>query len=337
MVPPKIDPSEFTVGWISALTVELTAARGMLDREYEVKGLQKHPRDTNTYCLGKIDSHKVVLCLSGAGNNDAGSAANHMRNTFEHLKFVLMVGIGGGVPSQEHDIRLGDVVVSRPTGKYPGVIQYDRGKHMPDGEFEITGYLPPPPRELLNAADFLVSDQDLVEINRITLHLEDTYKRRPNLRDKYGHPGQEHDVLFRPDYVHRVKNAPCEACDHHHLVPRVNRTDEGPLVHYGIIASGNTVMKDGVKRDQLGKLFGALCFEMEAAGLMNDSQCLVIRGICDYSDSHKNDGWHHYAAVTAAAYAKELLCKVPTSHLVDTPLARGSSISKGVLSIDASL
>lgn len=46
---------------------------------------------------------------------------------------------------------------------------------------------------------------------------------------------------------------------------------------------------------------------MEAAGLSNGFPCVVIRGICDYADSHKNDQWHPYAAAVAAACAKELL------------------------------
>ena len=57
-------------------------------------------------------------------------------------------------------------------------------------------------------------------------------------------------------------------------------------------------MKDAVTRDRRIKEHDALCFEMEAAGLMNDFPCVMIRGICDYSDSHKNDAWQGYAAVT---------------------------------------
>jgi hypothetical protein len=54
---------------------------------------------------------------------------------------------------------------------------------------------------------------------------------------------------------------------------------------------------------------------MEAAGLMESFPCLVIRGICDYSDSHKNKQWQEYAAATAAAYAKELLSVIPASEI----------------------
>jgi hypothetical protein len=48
---------------------------------------------------------------------------------------------------------------------------------------------------------------------------------------------------------------------------------------------------------------------------MNNFPCLVIRGICDYSDSHKNKTWQLYAALTAAAYAKELLSVIPPADV----------------------
>ena len=82
-------------------------------------------------------------------------------------------------------------------------------------------------------------------------------------------------------------------------------------MHYGTIASGNQVMRSAAERDRVSaELGGVLCFEMEAAGLMNSFPCLVIRGICDYADSHKNKRWQPYAAATAACYAKELLGEV---------------------------
>jgi ankyrin repeat protein len=72
-------------------------------------------------------------------------------------------------------------------------------------------------------------------------------------------------------------------------------------------------MKDGKTRDDIAQRLSALCFEMEAAGMMDNLQCLPIRGICDYSDSHKNKDWQDYAAATAAAYARELLEGLPPS------------------------
>jgi hypothetical protein len=71
-------------------------------------------------------------------------------------------------------------------------------------------------------------------------------------------------------------------------------------------------MRNGKERDEIARRHSALCFEMEAAGMMDNVQCLPIRGICDYSDSHKDKVWQDYAAATAAAYARELLEVIPT-------------------------
>lgn len=99
---------------------------------------------------------------------------------------------------------------------------------------------------------------------------------------------------------------PNNECSKTHI-PREQRGDNNPVIHYGIIASGNKVVKDATVRDQLRDQFDAFCVETEAAGLMNHFPCLVIRGVCHYADRHKNDAWDRYAALTAAAYAKEFL------------------------------
>jgi len=67
------------------------------------------------------------------------------------LKVGLMIGIRGRVPSEERDIRLGDVVVSKPTAAFGGVIQYDFGKTVQNGKFVRTGSLNKPPEVLLTA------------------------------------------------------------------------------------------------------------------------------------------------------------------------------------------
>lgn len=86
------------------------------------------------------------------------------------------------------------------------------------------------------------------------------------------------------------------------------------MIHYGAIASGNQVMRSGTQRDNIARQLDAICFEMEAAGLMDILPCLPIQGICDYSDSHKNKAWQRYAAAAAAAYARELLAVLPVAE-----------------------
>jgi nucleoside phosphorylase len=75
------------------------------------------------------------------------------------------------------------------------------------------------------------------------------------------------------------------------------------------------VIKNGGLRDELAKAHGALCFEMEAAGVMNDFPCLVIRGISDYADSDKHDDWQGYASASAAAYARQLFFHMPVDEV----------------------
>jgi nucleoside phosphorylase len=127
---------------------------------------------------------------------------------------------------------------------------------------------------------------------------------------QYIYQGADNDVFFKSTYLyHGDRN--CKDCDRTKTASRDARPDTDPQIHYGTIGSGNAVIKDGIKRDQLGKDFRVLCVEMEAAGLMDEFSCLVIRGICDYADLHKNKRWQPYAAATAAAYAKELLSVIP--------------------------
>jgi len=125
---------------------------------------------------------------------------------------------------------------------------------------------------------------------------------------KYGFQGAQHDRLFGSEEIHPRDQQTCDHCvSTFQTVQRACRNENTPQVFYGTILSGDLVMKNGEERDRRAVADKAMCFEMEAAGLMNDFPCLVVRGISDYSDSHKNNIWQPYAAATAAAYAKELL------------------------------
>lgn len=307
----------------------------MLDEEYDnTQRLPKHHRDTNNYCLGRIAGHKVALtCLESAGNINAVSVAYQMTDTFTNLNFGLLVGIGGGVPIK--DIRLGDVVVSKPSGKHNGVFQYDIGKFIQDGNFVYTGTSKAPPPVLLKAVNKVISNQEMGR-SRIMHHLQQMFKNFPSMAQAgptdYRSPGKEHDQLYKTEYKHQGASDTCANCDNNDgLVSRQDRVEAEPVAHYGNIASGNVVMRDAVRRDQLGRDHDALCVEMEAAGLMDVIPCLTIRGICDYADSHKNKVWQRYAAATAAAYAKALLDEVSPSDVEGLSLVPGSFAPSSLL------
>lgn len=309
---------DYTIAWICALPLEMTAAAAMLDERH--CDLPVRSTDSNAYILGRIYSHNVAIaCLpSGVyGTTAATNVATQMLSTFESIRFCLMVGIGGGVPSSKNDIRLGDVVVSKPTRDLGGVIQYDYGKTVAGGCFERTGILNKPPTVLLTAISKLQADHCL-EPNKISDLLSKVGAMSPSMKDKFAYLGEDKDRLFDSEYDHLESENTCKNCDMRRLIARPARATHNPVIHYGLIASGNQVMKHGCSRDKLARDLDILCFEMEAAGLMDNFPCLVIRGICDYSDSHKSKEWQDYAAATAAAYAKELLSVVHGKHLVDT-------------------
>jgi nucleoside phosphorylase len=315
----KLTHDDYTVGWICPLEVEQIAALEMLDEEHD--RLPQPPTDHNVYNLGSIAGHNVAIAgLHQPGNNPATTVVTQMRMTFPNLRFGMLVGIGGGVPTKTDNgmIRLGDVVVSKPTGRHSGAVQYDHGKAKV-GQFELTGALAPPPTVLLNAA------QDLAA------------KRARSRKD----PPQRIASIFRArhsrlfvyivwwvEIIVRCTRifVPSEASNTRVdfldiLLEGIQRTiddgDDEPyiVVHRGTIASGELVVKDAMLRDTLAKEYGVLCFEMEAAGALADFPCIVIRGISDYCDSHKNDQWHGYAAVAAAAYARQLFFHMPIDEV----------------------
>jgi nucleoside phosphorylase len=238
--------------------------------------------------------------------------ATQMVSTFKSLRFGLMVGIGGGVPSQDNDIRLGDVVVSKPTETFGGVIEYDFGKTVQEGRFARTGSLNKPPGVLLTALAKLQAKHKN-EGHKLSKHLSEMMKRYPMMEAEFAYPDTQHDWLYEATYDH-VEGA-CLDCDPSRIVNREPRPSKNSVIHYGLIASGDQVMRHGATRDRLREEHSVLCFEMEAAGLMDSFPCLFIRGICDFADSHKNKHWQAYAAATAAAYAKELLNIIPAAEV----------------------
>lgn len=309
--------NDYTVGWICAINTEYVAARVFLDELHEGPE-DVSTNDNNNYTLGRIGKHNVAIAVLPEGEYGIASAtsvARDMMHSFSNIRIGLMVGIGGGAPSSKHDIRLGDIVVSAPRDGKGGVFQYDFGKTIQDQRFRQTGFLNQPPTVLRTAVNGLRAQYES-DGHRLRETICSILTKKKRLYQKYKRPDPSSDRLYQSGFTHPFdKEGDCAAVcgdDPLNLIFRPERTEDedDPTIHYGLIASANQLMKDASVRDTLAKEKEVLCFEMEAAGLMNHFPCLVIRGICDYSDSHKNKEWQGYAAMTAAAYAKDLLCRI---------------------------
>lgn len=305
---------EYTVAWISAIQKEFLIACALLDEEHDSP--VDIGNDDNCYTFGRMGEHNVVLAslpMARIGITQAGMLATEMLRSFPKLRFGLMVGIAGGAPTAKNDIRLGDVIVSIPDDRrrLGGVVNYAFGVSDQQLGFQRRGNLNAPPEVLLNAANKLKTKYDRRGCRLDSLIGQVIDQNTPRL-EKYRRPTVE-DTLYLSTYIHPQNAASCiEVCKQQDqsFVKRPARSlnPDQPYIHYGIVGSADNLMKNATLRDELASADGILCFEMEAAGLMNsDLRCMVIRGICDYSDTHKNDDWQEYAAAAAAAYAKELM------------------------------
>lgn len=341
---------QYSIAWIAALSIERTAAAAMLDERHKPpRDFTPSASDINQYTWGQMNGHNIVIAVlpSGIyGTTAAAVTASHLSASLPHIKMALLVGIAGAIPQTKkeadgtgivesidtgRDIRLGDIVVGQPDGTAGGVVQYDLGKSKLGQVWERKGSLNQPPLALLAALSVLQSERELGDV-KVPEYLETMWQEYPKLAESgstgkpaYTHQGFENDVLFKAQYDHRGAPENCQQCDLSERVTRPDRNSTEPEVHFGIIASGNTLVKDALTRDKIAESTGqkCLCYEMEAAGIVSHFPCLVIRGICDYADSHKNDRWQPYAAATAAAFAKELLY-----HLLPADVATAVPLSE---------
>lgn len=339
MMPSKSTPrrSDFDISIICALPLEAHAVQTIFEGSCE--GIEydgerdragKAPADKNAYTTGKIGHHDVVLAhMPGMGVAPAAAVASDLKHSFGSIKLTLLVGVCGGVPIEEpKEIKLGDVIIGKQ------VIQYDFGKQYPDGfkrkdnPEDSLGRQNPEIRAFVSKLESEREDLEKKTFEYLTALL-----KKPGSENTIN-PYALKDELFRPGYWHKHhkpedcnngecnngecnnRNEVCEdaqkssceelKCDRSEL-DRCVKLKKKLDIHFGSIASGNKVMKSGEDRDLLAGKENIIAFDMEGAGAWDYLPCIVVKGVCDYADSHKNKKWQEYAAVAAAACTKAIL------------------------------
>lgn len=302
-----LDPQLYTVAWIAPLEIEARAALHMFDNRHDGR-FPADRGDDHLFHAGDVCGHNVVLATLPAGQiygtGSVTALANQAKKCFPNLWFGLLVGVAAGLPDLSthppRDIRLGDVLVGLPEGDSAGLVGYDLGKETKDGF------------RLLRFGHALATTEAIVRsaIGSIKLHAPNDSERflahYTNVKDKehahgtFADPGQDKDMLYEVDEYGMEKLARREPR------PGSRRT----RVWYGPIGSGEKLMKNAQKRNELRDKYNIIGLEMEAAGTMNLIPVGVIRGVCDYGDEHKNKEWQPYAAAMAAAYAKAVLGEI---------------------------
>ncbi|KAL2812237.1 nucleoside phosphorylase domain-containing protein [Aspergillus cavernicola] len=322
----------FGIAIICALTLEAEAVEALFDETYDrlSESYKKQPGDTNAYFTGRIGNHNVVLCcMPRMGKGNAASVAASLKISYRRIQITLVVGICGGAPCtpDKEEIFLGDVIISDAVIEYDFGRQYRHGFERKTGVKDTLGRPNQEIQSLLKGLELQQSRRDLD--TKMLQHLQVLQESQPRWRQ----PSSAGDVLYEASYQHRHYSPssarPCLCLDDmsDEVCPtaldtscillscaedRIRRRRYctemcNPTIQIGTVASADTVMKSGEHRDHLVKSESVIGFEMEGAGVWNNISCIIIKGVCDYADSHKNKAWQPYAAATGAATAKALL------------------------------
>lgn len=345
MTNRPLSRNQFQVAIICALPLETNAVLCCLDEIWHdaPQYYGKCEGDNNAYLFGKSGRHDVVVVtLAGEGRVNASSSAQSLKISFNSIKLALLVGICGAIPFKKDgtEIILGDVIISEVIVDLSHGRQYPGGFNRKDTLLDVYGR---PDEEILGLLRTWKTPLLLDKLRQETKNNLTTLSRHPHLYTEY--PGVWEDKLFPSQYIHMhrsnciacLRGSACECaltasctalnCDENMLVHRQRLLEAfnlypetpTPFIHFGSIGTGDTVMKSATHRDKDADDENVIAFEMEGAGIWDKFSCLVIKGVCDYADSHKNKNWQNYAAAVAASAMKVVLGQYVTSQRQSGP------------------
>ncbi|KAF5126281.1 hypothetical protein E5D57_010977 [Metarhizium anisopliae] len=302
--------------------------------------------DQNVYKTGRMGSMDVVLLrLANMGGTSAAISATNLSSSFPNLRRVFVTGICAGIPFRANgqEILLGDVIISKSIiAPYENGRLYKNRIEMRQGIADQPGR---PPRGIRNLVETLDSRTCSFDLEKQAADFLQRLQERATKRGQgreYTYPGTANDKLFQADYLHkhsmltassstcaecqenpeeachRSQGMRCEelGCSDSHLVRRHrlqakeslgDKRAQAPALHFGCVASCNNVVKSGIERDRLAKDHGIVAIEMEAIGICDVLPCIVVKGVADYADSHKNKSWRNFSAAAAASVTKAIL------------------------------
>lgn len=282
--------------------------------------------ETQAYTLGDLGPHRVVVTkLPRTGSTEeasisSGSATTRLLGTFQEVEYVLLVGVGGGVPHYTdygRHVRLGDVVLSTPAPASAHQFIYQQcqsAQNTSEGlvEFESRSWCPPE-LSLQQLANHLIDEQSLMGGEA---KWEQLFRAGyEELGSDWRRPSQDTDKLFMSiggqDLIEVGHPAPGEGEED----PRASGL---AVLHLGPVGAGKLVSNDDQLRQDFAYKNGILAFDTELGSVVESvvgnrkDNYIIIRAIADYKDGTRRKEWQQYAALMAASVATALVEMIPT-------------------------
>jgi len=313
-----------TIAIITALYCEKLAVDAMMDNKetfvrYTTVG------ESNVYTLGNIGPHRIVCTkLPSVGHTReamtaAGNTTTRLLGTFQKVEYVFLVGVAGGVPhytDYSKHVKLGDVVVSCPNKNTKGIYVYCDSATPTDNtfNFDVKSFSP----KMLNLQ--VIAEGLKMNNNEKNApwseHLQEALSRLNNSEQDFKPPPAETDKLYMSlgegDVIEVAHPTPMEKDN--------VRVGNCPRIHLSPIASGRTVVKSDMIRQEFAREFGALAFDCEFDAVCDSilGNCkdsfICVRGISDYKDGTRRKEWQPYASLAAASVAKAIICRLDATN-----------------------
>ncbi|KAH7157354.1 nucleoside phosphorylase domain-containing protein [Dactylonectria estremocensis] len=302
--------ADFNIAIICSLPLEFDALSLIIDEQWDQIGDRygRAPGDVNNYTTARIGKCNVVIMLpSRIGKANSANATASLRSSYPNVKLALLVGICGGVPSVGGEqMRFGDVVLSRT------VVEYGFGRQSPRGfitqKDTVEDRLSPANRDILN---LLAPFKSSSELNRLKTRTATVLGQLQNAAAERGQGAKYNkpdvkvadalDSAYRP-------NASRTRVDKKPKYQQDNALQVSTFAMYvGPIASADMVVESEEHLSRLIQEEGVIAFEIPGAGVWKDLPTITVKGVCDYPNFEKSNGWQEFAAATAASTSKAIL------------------------------
>ncbi|KAL2829430.1 purine and uridine phosphorylase [Aspergillus cavernicola] len=316
---------KYQIAWICSNHIEMLPASEMLDREFGEPQIPLKTDKEYAMTLGIMGNHKIVILnlLTEENGDECGSAlVAELLAKFPQIRFGVMVGVGAGIPDYEgdevRDIRVGDVVVGSYKADDGGVFVYDGWE-----PYTILGTFNAPPRCLRPAVVGLQTRRGEC-MSRVSARINNMLEKRAHMAKTWRRPDATTDLLYRSGYD-KDDGGICSGWKEAQEVSRRDwerRSTIDPFIHCGGIAISSESVEDGRTRDRIHSIYPQVfCLDNDLSGVETGFPCLVIRGISNYADTHRNGEWLRYAAAAAAAFGTILLHEVSAMDVAGEPTA----------------